>query len=384
MGGGVTLIELLVVIAIIAILAAILFPVFSKAREKARQTTCTSNQKQLATATMMYIQENEETMPEITFWSDVDGASGKILICPTAGKKIANAYAYNSNIAGLGLGQLDDPTVVALTADSEATNNLMISPADITTRHTDKAIISFVDGHVVLTADTTGVVFFSDKSLLDGITTTQVKPATVPPTNGDWSVAGEADGESFIMDTANGFRVHGHNNRGANFLLPAAKFVNGDGVKPTEWWGFSMDMRLEPLLSGAPIAMMCYLIQFKDASAAHGTIATFEVRAWNWDDNNFIKITAGGTSKTIVTQKGAEEKKAIAAIANNVQKLSFIVTKDGAVTISYAGHIVNGTISGWDADKFNGATDGNFPVVRASGNGANGELYISNFAFGGK
>jgi prepilin-type N-terminal cleavage/methylation domain-containing protein len=45
---GFTLIELLVVIAIIAILAAILFPVFARAREKARQTTCTSNQRQIA------------------------------------------------------------------------------------------------------------------------------------------------------------------------------------------------------------------------------------------------------------------------------------------------------------------------------------------------
>ena len=47
-GQGFTLIELLVVIAIIAILAAILFPVFARAREKARQTTCTSNQRQIA------------------------------------------------------------------------------------------------------------------------------------------------------------------------------------------------------------------------------------------------------------------------------------------------------------------------------------------------
>jgi prepilin-type N-terminal cleavage/methylation domain-containing protein/prepilin-type processing-associated H-X9-DG protein len=58
---GFTLIELLVVIAIIAILAAILFPVFAQARAKARQTTCLSNMKQIGLATMMYIQDYDET-----------------------------------------------------------------------------------------------------------------------------------------------------------------------------------------------------------------------------------------------------------------------------------------------------------------------------------
>ena len=60
---GFTLIELLVVIAIIAILAAILFPVFAKAREKARQTSCASNLKQLSLAFMQYVQDNDETFP---------------------------------------------------------------------------------------------------------------------------------------------------------------------------------------------------------------------------------------------------------------------------------------------------------------------------------
>mgnify|MGYP003752517151 CR=1 FL=1 len=60
---GFTLIELLVVIAIIAILAAILFPVFAKAREKARQSSCLSNLKQLCTSFRMYVQDYDETWP---------------------------------------------------------------------------------------------------------------------------------------------------------------------------------------------------------------------------------------------------------------------------------------------------------------------------------
>ncbi|HPT99040.1 MAG TPA: prepilin-type N-terminal cleavage/methylation domain-containing protein, partial [Armatimonadota bacterium] len=65
---GFTLIELLVVIAIIAILAAILFPVFARARENARKASCQSNLKQIATAASMYIQDWDERTLERTLW----------------------------------------------------------------------------------------------------------------------------------------------------------------------------------------------------------------------------------------------------------------------------------------------------------------------------
>src|SRR5947199_10426723 len=62
-----TLIELLVVIAIIAILAAILFPVFAQARERARMSACISNMRQIGTGLMMYVQDYDETFPYCRF-----------------------------------------------------------------------------------------------------------------------------------------------------------------------------------------------------------------------------------------------------------------------------------------------------------------------------
>jgi prepilin-type N-terminal cleavage/methylation domain-containing protein len=60
---GFTLIELLVVIAIVAILAAILFPVFAKAKEAAKRASCISNSSQIGKATMMYMGDNDDRIP---------------------------------------------------------------------------------------------------------------------------------------------------------------------------------------------------------------------------------------------------------------------------------------------------------------------------------
>jgi len=62
---GFTLIELLVVVAIIAVLAAILFPVFARARDNARRASCISNLKQIGLGMMMYVQDNDDRFPQI-------------------------------------------------------------------------------------------------------------------------------------------------------------------------------------------------------------------------------------------------------------------------------------------------------------------------------
>ena len=79
-----TLIELLVVIAIIAILAAILFPVFAKAREKARQSSCLSNLKQLSLAELQYVQDNDETFSPVRDWKAVPAQTWMSMIQPYA------------------------------------------------------------------------------------------------------------------------------------------------------------------------------------------------------------------------------------------------------------------------------------------------------------
>lgn len=111
---GFTLIELLVVIAIIAILAAILFPVFARAREAARTTYCRSNLKQIGNAVMMYSQDYDETMPywggsfnqgRYIYWlldpyvKALDNASAEkknVWVCPSRrGTSANNSYGYN-------------------------------------------------------------------------------------------------------------------------------------------------------------------------------------------------------------------------------------------------------------------------------------------------
>jgi len=134
------LIELLVVIAIIAILAAILFPVFAKAREKARQTSCLSNIKQLGLGVLMYAQDYDEVFPlyqptepvynyPYCYWDDLLGPyinNDQLWVCPTT--KLNPSYypnLYLSIRGGMGydfrarsLGYVLNPSECIMMAES--------------------------------------------------------------------------------------------------------------------------------------------------------------------------------------------------------------------------------------------------------------------------
>jgi prepilin-type N-terminal cleavage/methylation domain-containing protein/prepilin-type processing-associated H-X9-DG protein len=126
---GFTLIELLVVIAIIAILAAILFPVFAQAREKARASSCLSNQKQVSLAFSMYAQDYDETYP-YPYFQDTDQwwehmvngyikatDKGGILTCPSA-PSAGFGYSMNEALAGKSLAYASQPADTIMTADA--------------------------------------------------------------------------------------------------------------------------------------------------------------------------------------------------------------------------------------------------------------------------
>jgi prepilin-type N-terminal cleavage/methylation domain-containing protein/prepilin-type processing-associated H-X9-DG protein len=137
---GFTLIELLVVIAIIAILAAILFPVFARAREKARQATCQSNLRQLSTALIMYVQDYDERFPgpvASTTWIPWDLAvypytkNLQLIVCPSNTVRspgpstysgwyheVFPFYGYNNALAGNSLGRVTLPAETCLLGDT--------------------------------------------------------------------------------------------------------------------------------------------------------------------------------------------------------------------------------------------------------------------------
>ena len=190
---GFTLIELLVVIAIIAILAAILFPVFARAREAARQTSCTSNVKQLVTALAMYSQDYDETTISDRFLSPSGGYSWMYALdtyvknrqlwkCPSDGNAAdvwdgtatdaTVSYGYNYLfLNGVGLAAVNKPSDTIQVLDSGGysssgqaqTQGCIVNPRQaalptaytdsgyVTTegqyRHNENAIVGYMDGH---------------------------------------------------------------------------------------------------------------------------------------------------------------------------------------------------------------------------------------------
>ena len=167
---GFTLIELLVVIAIIAILAAILFPVFAKAREKARQASCLSNTKQIGLAVMQYAQDYDEMLPATytqnpnTNWAQNIAPYCKntqMFNCPSSsirwdGTWNAENISYGYNVffeTPKALGAIPTPAETVLVGDGK---NFRLCPQpsigwpnqrQVQYIHNEMANVAFCDGH---------------------------------------------------------------------------------------------------------------------------------------------------------------------------------------------------------------------------------------------
>jgi len=174
---GFTLIELLVVIAIIAILAAILFPVFARTRAKARQASCQSNLKQIGLAILMYIQDYDEQFPGHTggpssAWDWPVALvpyckNAQIFHCPSAdisGHMVIDGVDLSYGLNCYYLQFRSQATVVdvagtIMAADSNGDNRIGPDFAtrearvpgcghQLVARHSETLNITFVDGHV--------------------------------------------------------------------------------------------------------------------------------------------------------------------------------------------------------------------------------------------
>jgi len=171
---GFTLIELLVVIAIIAILAAILFPVFAKAREKARQSSCLSNLKQIGVATLMYAQDYDETLPRYYHSGGVNYTAQvsiqpymkneQIWVCPSgwdnfhyywdagypgAPAEIPGSYGYNHRLNSRLLAELTRAPETGVWADARKRYTILHENGRYRTidRHNGGGNMTYADGH---------------------------------------------------------------------------------------------------------------------------------------------------------------------------------------------------------------------------------------------
>jgi len=137
------LIEVLVVFGMLAILAAILFPVFARSREKARQASCSSNLKQLALGTLSFAQDYDGRLPGTVTWRDdilPYVQNEQLFVCPVAeGGPVT--YSINPLVAGRNLKDIEDREGTVLLYEVDRAGQPVFP-------HNDGANFAFADGHV--------------------------------------------------------------------------------------------------------------------------------------------------------------------------------------------------------------------------------------------